>query len=176
MLARARATWARWNQRRAVRWGVDLALFALVLLGAGWWQTRGHMRGELPALTLPRLGTDEAVALSSFKGRPTVLAFWAPWCGVCKQESPNLSRAQRWLGDRARIVSVVGSYQGLEEVQRTVDQTGIDYPVLLADDRTLETFGVHAFPTLYFVDAEGHITGSASGYTTTLGVMLRTLL
>lgn len=168
----------RWKAFRATklgRWSVDLGLLLLVVLAVSWWQTRHHLRDASPELTLPRLN-GAPVSLAELRGKPVVLAFWAPWCTVCKAESDNLSRALRWAGARAHVVSVAGSYQSLQEVERYVQAHHVDYPVLLADDATLAAFRIEAFPTLYFLDAQGRIATSASGYTTTLGVLARLLV
>jgi thioredoxin-related protein len=47
--------------------------------------------------------------------------------------------------------------------------------VLLGDEETVRAFRVEAFPTTYFLDAEGRITGSVAGYTTTPGLLARLL-
>jgi thiol-disulfide isomerase/thioredoxin len=163
------------RQRRWARWGIDLAVLAVVLTVVGLIQTRGHLAsGTAPEATLHAL-TGEPVALSSLRGRPTAVAFWAPWCTVCKAESGNLSRLARWSGDRARVVSVAAAFDDPAQVRAYMAEQGVDYPVLLGDDGILRTFRVEAFPTVYFLDAEGRVKGSVSGYTTTAGLLWRLL-
>jgi len=82
----------------------------ILLLGAGWiWISRpsidastfGTPRPALhhpaPDFTLPRLGTvgetEDWFILSTAKGRPVVLNFWATWCGPCRREFPALQAA-----------------------------------------------------------------------------------
>jgi hypothetical protein len=52
----------------------------------------------------------------------------------------------------------------------------VDYPVLLGDRAAQEAFAIEAFPTLYVLDAEGHVEHTAAGYTSTLGMLWRTAL
>lgn len=176
-------TFARWKsryrvarERRWFRWTRD-ALFVLILLGAvGAWQTRGHLDGvEAPPLALRSLEGAPASSLAP-PGKPVLLAFWAPWCSVCKMQSQNLSWVKRLVGDRAQVISVAAAYADVGEVRAYVREHGAEYPVLLGDDRVLRAYRVAAFPTIYFLDAQGRVRRSAVGYTTTLGMLWRLLL
>jgi thiol-disulfide isomerase/thioredoxin len=129
----------------------------------------------MPAAVLATLD-GERVALDSFRGKPVLLAFWAPWCTVCAAESQNLSWVRRIVGDRARVISVAASFENLAQVRAYVRDHGVDYPVLLGDDALLRALRVEAFPTTYFLDAQGRVRRSASGYTTTLGLLARIVL
>jgi thiol-disulfide isomerase/thioredoxin len=163
-------------RRRWVRWGTDLAVLGALVLGLGAWQTRGHLAdGEAPAAVLATLDGDR-VALDSLRGKPVLLAFWAPWCTVCAAETQNLSWVRRMVGDRARVISVAASFEDVAQVRAYVRDHGVDYPVLLGDDALLRAFRVETFPTTYFLDAQGRVRRSASGYTTTAGLLARLIL
>jgi peroxiredoxin len=170
------ARYRRIRQRRWVRWGIDLAMLVALVLGIGAWQTRSHLSGgQAPAAVLTTLA-GERVSIDSLRGKPVLLAFWAPWCSVCAAESQNLSWAKRVVGDQSRVVSIAASFENVAQVRAYIRDHGVDYPVLLGDDTLLQTFHVEAFPTAYFLDAHGRVQRSATGYTTTLGLLARLLL
>ena len=162
------------SRRRTVRLALNGVVVIAVFFGIGLWQTRGHLRGDAPAFSLPTLD-GATVSTQSLAGKPTMLVFWAPWCGVCKLESGNVSWVRSLVGAHANVVSVASEYGDLAEVRAYVAEQGVDYPVLLGGKATARAFAVAAFPTVFFLDGQGRITGSAVGYTTTLGLLTRLL-
>jgi thiol-disulfide isomerase/thioredoxin len=164
---RAGAARSAWRSRLA-----EVALALALVFGMGLWQTRGHLRGVAPDGPLQALDGGP-VALSSLRGKPVLLAFWAPWCGVCKAESQNLSWVRSLVGDRAQVVTVAAAYHDVAQVRAYLRDRGADYPVLLGGDAWTAQFGVSAFPSVYFLDAQGAVRSSSVGYTTTLGLLLR---
>lgn len=164
-----------YDSRASIRWAVDMGLLLAVFLGVGLWQTRAHVRGgAVPAFSLQTL-SGESVTSASLMGKPTLLAFWAPWCTVCEGESRNLGWAQKLVGDRARVLSVATAWQTPQQVTAYTQRNGVDYPVLMDETGLADQLKVTSFPTVYFLDEQGHIKGSVVGYTTTFGLVLRTL-
>lgn len=164
---------AKYRTSRGVRWAVDLSILAVILAVIGAFQTRNHPRGAMPSYNFSTL-EGAPVSLASLQGKPTLLAVWAPWCGVCKVESGNVSRVHRWLGARANVVSVATGFNDVREVRGYMEAQAVDYPVLLARDDFSQVMRVDAFPTVFVLDREGRIVNSMQGYTTTLGLLWRT--
>jgi peroxiredoxin len=163
------------TEQRWFRWGGEALVVLGALLVVGLIQTRHHLGGgERPSATFRTL-EGASVALESLRGQPVALAFWAPWCRVCAAQSGNLSRAARWASARARVISVATAYGEVAEVRAYMKEHGVAYPVLLGDEETVRAFRVEAYPTVYFLDAAGRITGSVAGYTTTGGLLARLL-
>lgn len=165
-----------YRERRAFRWGVELLGFALVVLAISAWQTRHHVRGAAPALRLTTLDGAPASLASAGgakDGKKTLLYVWATWCGVCKAEAQNIEWVRSIVGDRARVISIATGYENPDEVKRYVAAHPTKYPVLLGDDSVPRALNVQGYPTIYFLDADGKISGSVAGYTTTLGLWWR---
>lgn len=151
---------------------VELLAVVVVVVGVSWWQGRGHVTGPAPDFAQVTLG-GTSMSLAALRGKPTLVAFWAPWCGVCETETGNLSRVRGWVGERANVVSVATGYRSVEEVKAYVARNAVDYPVMLDEGDVAERFNVAAYPTVYFLDAQGQVKGSVVGYTTTLGLWAR---
>ncbi len=176
-LARLKSTWARARSRWWVRWGVDLAVLAVLFAAVAAWQARNLPGAGTPApdFTLTSLSGD-TVRLDALRGKPVVVAFWAPWCGVCGMESSNLSQLRKLAGDSAHVVSVAVAYEDEEAVRGFVQKHEVDYPVLLGDDAIQSAWRVDRFPTVFFVSPEGRVERAAVGYTTLAGLSWRLLL
>ncbi len=168
-----RARYEKLRERRWFRWGSDAVFLLLIVMAVTAFQTRGHLKeGAVPAFSLATLD-GKTISSADLAGKPALIAFWAPWCSVCKTETGNFSWAQKLVGDRARVISIAAAYEQVSEVQQYVAERGVDYPVLLGSEAQVRDFRVGAFPTVYFLDAQGRIKGSVVGYTTTLGLLFR---
>ncbi len=123
-----------------------------------------------PPFTLPELGRHSAYTLASADaGGVTVLNFWATWCRYCRQEMPLLERLA--AEDRGRVHVIGIDYTSEENsvgtVARFVRSMGVRYPVLLDETgATFRQYGVKAYPTTYFLNAKGIITGLVEGQLT----------
>ena len=110
-----------------------------------------------PDFTLARLDTGEEVTLSSLRGRPVVLNFWASWCGPCQAEHPTLARAAQRYQQDARFFGVVfeDTPENARAFARPLDPS---FPQLVdPKSRMAVDYGVSGVPETYFIDAQGII-------------------
>ena len=71
------------------------------------------------------------LSLSSFKGRPLLVNFWATWCPPCVEELPRL--AAFYGENKAKGWEVLGlAVDQPSQVQRFLRQTPLPFPVALA--------------------------------------------
>lgn len=121
--------------------------------------TAAPMVGFLaPDFTLP--STDgTTVTLSSLRGHPVILNFWATWCPPCRAEMPELEAFWKGYGSEDLILLGIDQGESRDVVKRfTRTEIDITFPLLLdtrADVGAL--FGVRALPTTIFIDADGRI-------------------
>ena len=123
-------------------------------------------------------GDDNAVHLSDFKGKPVVLNFWASWCGPCKMEMPDFEAKSRELEGDVVFMMVNATDGGRETVdtaKQFVTDSGYTFPVYYDTEYSaIYAYGVNAFPTTFFIDAEGNLVaygqGAMSGETLQTGI------
>jgi cytochrome c biogenesis protein CcmG/thiol:disulfide interchange protein DsbE len=101
-------------------------------------------------------GADD-VDLTSLRGRPVVVNFWASSCGPCVREMPALEAAHQELGDEVAFVGIAVADR-VDEALRLAGQTGVTYP--LVADPTGEIFAASGFtllPATVVLDADGTV-------------------
>lgn len=161
-------------RRRLRRWAIDLAIVACLYLGLSAWLERDHLssRSTAPDFQLTNL-RGEPVSLDSLRGKKVALHFWATWCGVCRQEFGALNSVYSNLDDDEALVTIVADGDDAQRIRRFAEENELRYPILLGNDRVTEAYRVSAFPTNYFVDKNGDISGSTRGMSTRWGLGTR---
>ncbi len=157
----------------------ELLLIVVVVAGVRWYQTRNLLPADAapaPAFELRTL-SGNVVASSEFRGRPTLLYFFAPWCKICAVSARNIQHLRAAVGaDSLDIAMIALSYEDIGEVRAFAERHRLEVPVLLGTSSTAREFQVPGFPTYYVLDSDNAVVSRDFGYTTYLGLRWRTLL
>ena len=108
----------------------------------------------------------EKVMLSSYKGKPIVLNFWASWCPPCREEMPIFERIQEKNPDVTFLYvnQTDGKKETKAKAQEFLEKEGLEMAVQY-DETTNSAikYALTALPSTYFIDAEGNIHNRAVG-------------
>ena len=93
---------------------------------------------------------------SVLAGKPTVMWFWAPWCTICRAESPNLVALAKTFKNKVNVVGVAG-LANLEDMKAFVSdtKTGNFRHLADVDGQVWSYFGVVTQPTFVFISSKG---------------------
>jgi thiol-disulfide isomerase/thioredoxin len=164
---------ARWK-----RLVLEALVFIVIVVGIQAWRARDLLpageRSALPRFELVDLH-GRRWSSEDLAGKPTVLYFFAPWCGVCAASSPQLRWFDRWRGQDVRLVMVGLDWANVAELRDYANRHRLSMPVLIGDGATGAAFRIRGYPTYYVIDRTGRIARHDVGFTSLPGLWLRTV-
>lgn len=106
-----------------------------------------------------------SVRLYENNGKPTLVNFWASWCGPCKVEMPDLQEAYEAYGDQVNFLMVDLAFNdNMDKMKRFVEENGFTFPILLDETGdTANNYEVIAIPSTYMIDENGVIVSVFKG-------------
>jgi thiol-disulfide isomerase/thioredoxin len=174
VISRIRDFWRRFRSGFWRSLVFDALLIAAVFFAVHSWQTRNLPIDEPAPETVLALLDGSGIRSAITPGEAGVVYFFAPWCFYCRHSISNLDELVA-DGSAGWGVVVALDYTNAAEVQEFIDETGVKLPVLMGNAATAADWSVQAFPTYYVIDAEGRISSRSVGYSTKLGMWLRTM-
>ncbi len=158
--------------RSRIAWAVGVVLF-LTSATAGCTGDR-DAPGTLIAASKREAGANlvgeglrgEKIDLSTLKGAPVVLNFWASWCPPCEAEQPDLERAAAATRSQGVRFLGVNFRDGKASARAFLDDHKVSYPSLF--DPTLEQsvlYGVTpvTLPSTFVLDRQGRVAVRLTG-------------
>ena len=98
------------------------------------------------------------ITSDTFRGKVTIVNFWATWCPPCRAEIPDLVELQKKYGDRLQIIGVSQDEGGVEAVKRFAAEQQMNYPIVMMTPEIDKAFpGVAALPTSFIIDREARV-------------------
>ena len=79
----------------------------------------------------------EMISIEEYKGKKTLINFWATWCRPCRKEMPMLNGV--YLSENPSEFSVVGiAIDKPEKVVQFVAELGIDFPIMIGQSNAYD--------------------------------------
>lgn len=145
--------------------------------------TPGAFPREWPSLPgPPKIGSlaPSLDSLETFRGKPVekltqegpyLLFFWATWCGPCKAALPELMAFE--LKQKVPVLSITD--EAAESVEAFLQEHKGPFPETIVLDESRRSFLAYAVsgtPRFVFVDEQGAIRSSKSGYRASSGLQI----
>ncbi len=123
----------------------------------------------------PRLAPDftvldregNRVALSSLRGKPVVLNFWASWCDPCKREMPDFEDAYKKHGSDVQFLFINltdGQNETVEIATAYIDGQGYTFPIYFdTASEAAVAYQISSIPATFFINADGTLETYATG-------------
>ncbi|MFN8532217.1 MAG: TlpA disulfide reductase family protein [Dehalococcoidia bacterium] len=113
--------------------------------------------GAAPDFNLGQLD-GSPLSLSSLKGKPVLINFWATWCAPCRDEMPLIQDAAIRYERSGLTVLAINVQEGEALVKPFVDEFGLKFTVVLdKNGDVVSRYRVRGLPTSVFVGRDGVI-------------------
>ncbi|AQS37251.1 thiol-disulfide isomerase-like thioredoxin [Shewanella psychrophila] len=95
---------------------------------------------------------------SEYKGKPTIIHFWATWCPYCKKLQPGLEKLRVDHSDTdLQILGISFNEDVGADPAQTLTERGINFPTLVQGESAAKAYGVPGTPTTVFINRHGEI-------------------
>lgn len=105
--------------------------------------------------------------LAGYRGRVTVLNFWATWCAPCREEMPSLAKLQREMGVHINVVTLATGRNAPPAIDAFLSKAGAQNLPQHRDPKSAiaREMAVLGLPITVIINAEGmeiaRLTGDA---------------
>ena len=98
------------------------------------------------------------IIYEDFKGKVTLINFWATWCPPCVEEIPSLNRLRSKMSDSPFELISINYAEENSDIQSFMKRVRVDFPVLLDQDgQFAREWKVISYPSTFIIDPKGVI-------------------
>ena len=94
--------------------------------------------------------------LSEYFGKPTIMVFWATWCGYCKDELPALEMLKEKYGDSINVLALNGG-DSAEDIKDFMEENNYTFETVMVGIEESIKFDAQSIPVTAILDSGGTI-------------------
>jgi len=99
---------------------------------------------------------DQALDISSYKGKVIYLDFWASWCPPCKLSFPSLNKLHTELQSQGVEVIAINLDEEKTDAESFLKQTPVNFYISYDKEGNCpKAYNVMAMPSSYIIDKKG---------------------
>jgi peroxiredoxin len=100
----------------------------------------------------------KSINLTSFRGKPLVMNFFASWCDPCREEMPLINELAARLGNSGYSVLAIAVEDSRAAVTQYAKESKLVFPIALDLNSTVKrAYRIFGPPATFFIDSQGII-------------------
>ena len=108
--------------------------------------TLQFFRNPAPVAALSLRTLDGRPVSADWRGKVTIVNFWATWCGPCRAEIPDLVALQKKYGRYLQVVGISQDEAPPGVVQRFAADRQVNYPIVMSTPELEKAFPGQSMP------------------------------
>jgi thiol-disulfide isomerase/thioredoxin len=116
-----------------------------------------------PAFALPDL-TGDTVTLARFRGKVTLVNFWASWCDPCREEFPLMAELYGEFDRKDFEIAAVSDDVDAGKMRAFVRRYRPPFPILVGGGRMKEAYHYRGLPHSVLLDRRGRVIERIFGF------------
>ena len=124
-----------------------------------------RMKASLPGALAPDFEQEtpegDTIKLSDFRGKITLVDFWASWCGPCRRENPNVVKLYQKYKDKGFAILGVSLDREKSRWVQAIEKDGLNWSHVSDlkgwKNQIAGLYGVTSIPHTVLLDREGRI-------------------
>jgi thiol-disulfide isomerase/thioredoxin len=116
-----------------------------------------------PPFALPDLA-GKTVRLADYKGKITLVNFWASWCEPCREEFPHMAALYREFGPQGLAIAAISDDVSDGKMRTFVREFRPPFPILVGGGRMKATYHYRGLPYSVLLDRQGRVIERIFGF------------